>query len=586
MLACCFFLFAVRGFSEESQLIRIDFPTGTRDQSGIIHSICQDYLGYIWIGQSNGLYRFDGYEYKKVPSISESAFGISNNSISCLFEDSDSLFWIGTKGGGLNLYDRKHDRFSFFTSDSQNPRQKIYNDIISIYEDPYKNLWVGTDGGGLYRLNKTDLSLVQVTDSENQAETSREKVLSIYRGSKDEMYIGTWENGLKKINLQSGKWTTMFPDLKRFPLNSRRNVWSITDLGNQKLLLGTFGEGALLFDIRTKQIQNIKEVNARNVFCGQSDKEGTLFLGTEAGLEIIKNGERKHEGSPTEIRAIHFDRNGHLWVGQQQNLWALKKIQPFFVVSKAGSGRDCSTLFIDHQATMWAAFPGKMVQLNENGQLMNSYRLPEKVRVNMISKWNDQILVLATSEGFLFFDKKKGQLSELTNETDQFREFVRGNALFIIELADSSKWMSTLGVLLGKTEGKDKYISEESLPGFSMSHYVFSAIQNSDGSFWLGTFGGGLNHIGSNLKFLKNFKQNFSSRESLSNNFVECLIFDNAHRLWAGTHDGLNLMTDSAAGTFKTYTVKDGLPNNEINPTCSLSAKIAEKSLKNAVISG
>jgi AraC-like DNA-binding protein/signal transduction histidine kinase len=43
------------------------------------------------------------------------------------------------------------------------------------------------------------------------------------------------------------------------------------------------------------------------------------------------------------------------------------------------------------------------------------------------------------------------------------------------------------------------------------------------------------------------------------------MVWDRSNRLWIGTHDGLNLLTDSSSGTFKTFTVKDGLPNNEIN---------------------
>jgi ligand-binding sensor domain-containing protein/AraC-like DNA-binding protein/signal transduction histidine kinase len=560
-----FLMFFKSSFSAENRLIRIDFPDTNRDQSGVIHSICQDYLGYIWIGQSNGLYRFNGYDFKKIPTISESQYGISNNNISCIFEDSDSLLWIGTKGGGLNLYNRKTDSFQFFTSDSSKEISNLFNDISSIYEDQYKVLWIGTDGGGLNRLDKKDFSFTQIIDPENKTGSRVEKILSVYRGSPGEIYIGTWENGLKKIDLKTGKWEQMFPDLKGFPLNSRRNIWSITEVGSGKLLLGTFGEGALLFDKNTHQVNPLKAVKGKKVFCCCKDTDGSMYMGTELGLEKVKNDVGEIQGSPDEIRTITFDRDGHLWVGQQQNLWALKKIPAFFETPEVASRVGCATLFLDNQSFLWLSFPGKLVQLNLKDHSSKDFVFPEKISVNMISNWSAEKLVLATSEGVLFFDKQKGRLAQLPAQSPGFQEFVKGNAFFCALTPDSSKWISTLGTLYYQGGEEAKFISEKLLSSFSMSHYVSSVILDSDGSIWLGTFGGGLNHLNRKLNQVKVFKQTFVSKGGLSNNFIECMVRDRSHHLWIGTHDGLNLMTDSALGKFISFTIKDGLPNNEIN---------------------
>lgn len=560
-----FLLFLKTSFSSENRLIRIDFPAGNRNQSGVIHSICQDYLGYVWIGQSNGLYRFDGYEYKKIPTISESEFGISNNNISCIFEDSDSLVWIGTKGGGLNLYNRETDRFTFFTSDSKVENQKLFNDVSCIYEDAFQQIWIGTDGGGLYRLNKNSLSFNLILDPENKSGSSSEKVLSIFRGSQDEIYIGTWENGLKRIDLKSGRWDQMFPNLESFPLNSRRNIWSITDMGSGKLLLGTFGEGALIFDRNSQQIVRLPGNKGNRVFSCFRDAEGAFFLATEQGLEIIRNGQSEIQGSPSEIRSIKFDRDGHLWVGQQQNLWALKKVPSFFGPITPTLGQDCSTIFFENQSFLWLAFLGKLVRINTIDQSSKVFGIPKKVTINMISDWDDRTLSLATSEGALFFDKRKGQLIQVPHQSPEFQELVKGNAFLSARTPDSARFIGTLGTLYVAKKGLEKFISEKKMPSFSMSHYVSSVVNDQDGSFWMGTFGGGLNHLNSGLDQSQVLRQRFDGEEGLSNNFIECMAWDRSHRLWIGTHDGLNVMTDAASGKFSAFTVKDGLPNNEIN---------------------
>lgn len=559
------FLFAFRGLPQESKLIRIDFPIGTRDQSGIIHAICQDYLGYIWIGQNDGLYRFDGYDYKKILTRSESESGISNNNISCILEDSDSLLWIGTKGGGLNLYDRKTDSYSFFTSDSDNPKHQLFNDIASIYEDRFRILWIGTDGGGLYRLDKKTSTFEQILDPEHKTESSSEKVLSIYRNSPDEIYIGTWQNGLKKINLKTGKWDQMFPGLEHFPLNSRRNIWSIAELNSNELILGTFGEGTLIFNNTTRQVSKLKGSRIAHAFSICKDAENTIFVGSETGLEKIQNGAAEIQGTAGEIRVLTFDRDGNLWVGQQQNLWVLKRNRSFFRVISSFPQNKYPEIFNDNQSLIWQATPGKLEKKNTNGKESVVFSLPENRLVNMISDWSENTLVLATNEGVLFFDKIKSNFIQQTNQSAEFKEFIKGNAFSCGQTTDKAIWMSTLGLLYFKNNNREKFISEKLLPGFSMSHYVSSLIQDTDHSLWVGTFGGGLNHINPELNHVEVFKQNFTSKNGISNNFIECMAWDHQHRLWIGTHDGLNLLNSSKSGEFKVFTVKDGLPNNEIN---------------------
>ena len=562
LLLCIFSIFC---FSTDIQYVKINFSAGARDQSGVIHSICQDYLGYLWIGQSNGLYRLDGYDYKKILTRSESELGISNSNISCILQDSDSLIWIGTKGGGLNLYNRKTDSYTLFTSDSENPKQRLFNDIASIYEDPFHVLWIGTDGGGLYRLDKMSFSFEQVLDSEHLDESATEKVLSIFRSSPDEMYIGTWQNGLKRINLKNGKWDKKLSGLESFPLNSRRNIWSIAELNSNELILGTFGEGALIFNKITNAIKPVEGSKSTHVFAIKKDSDGALYLGSDLGLEKVINGIGEIIGSKDEIRTLTFDHEGNLWIGQQQNLWVLKNTSLFFHSLKIHSGFSVSSVYVDHHSVIWMAGFGKLMRLEPNGSQSSDFRLSDKISINMISDWDENKLVLATNEGVLFFDKAKGKLTEASNQLTDFKNFIKRNALSCSQTTDNACWISTLGMLYYKNNHQEKFITEKLLPGFSMSHYASFLATDTDSSLWIGTFGGGLNHVNAEFNRVETFKQNFFSKNGISNNFIECIVWDKQHRLWIGTHDGLNLLINPKTSEFKVFTIKDGLPNNEVN---------------------
>src|SRR5689334_4455616 len=67
-----------------------------------IKALLQDSRGYIWVGTSNGLARYDGYEFSVFTTID----GLSDNFISCLAESHSEpgVIWIGTLSGGLCRY--------------------------------------------------------------------------------------------------------------------------------------------------------------------------------------------------------------------------------------------------------------------------------------------------------------------------------------------------------------------------------------------------------------------------------------------------------------------------------------------------
>ena len=66
-----------------------------------VFAISQDRQGYIWIGTSDGLNRFDG-KYFRIFRLARPIPGaLQNNTISVLFSDSRGILWIGTRGGGF-----------------------------------------------------------------------------------------------------------------------------------------------------------------------------------------------------------------------------------------------------------------------------------------------------------------------------------------------------------------------------------------------------------------------------------------------------------------------------------------------------
>src|ERR1700693_1085752 len=63
-----------------------------------VQAIEQSQDGYLWIGTTGGLLRFDGSRFHLYNHANVSA--LADNSVFCLLAARDGSLWIGTEGGG------------------------------------------------------------------------------------------------------------------------------------------------------------------------------------------------------------------------------------------------------------------------------------------------------------------------------------------------------------------------------------------------------------------------------------------------------------------------------------------------------
>ena len=60
-----------------------------------IHSIEQDHLGYLWIGSSDGLTKFDGLSFEEIKYLHDN----ENDEVFDLLLDKNKILWIASKNG-------------------------------------------------------------------------------------------------------------------------------------------------------------------------------------------------------------------------------------------------------------------------------------------------------------------------------------------------------------------------------------------------------------------------------------------------------------------------------------------------------
>jgi len=95
--------------------MKFDHPFNTASYNC---SITQDKDGFLWVGTTGGLVRYDGQDVKVYTARPGS---LSTNLVPSALEDRDGLLWIPSLGGGLNCFDRNTDTFIWYKNDLDNP---------------------------------------------------------------------------------------------------------------------------------------------------------------------------------------------------------------------------------------------------------------------------------------------------------------------------------------------------------------------------------------------------------------------------------------------------------------------------------
>ncbi len=194
--------------------------------SNEIFDIYQDKEGYLWIGTTNGLARYDGYRLQSFRSDYKDLSLLTDNTISSI-ADNEQYVWIGTRKG-LNLYDKHTCRIVPFPDERLLDKninymiadhsgtvwlatgKKIYKcspdatkveeyELLSrkdylvnaVYADREGNVWALTNGIGLFRYDAETDSFISYPrlGASNAPYTMYQDVAGNY-------WIGTWGEGL------------------------------------------------------------------------------------------------------------------------------------------------------------------------------------------------------------------------------------------------------------------------------------------------------------------------------------------------------------------------------------------------------
>ena len=304
-------------------------PFSLSDNS--VSAIYKDSEGFLWVGTWNGglnRSRFpvnslknDELSFTRFRDGVSSYLSPSSYIVQAIFEDSRQNLWIGS-GAGLNLFDKKNNRFISFRNDPSNPNSISSNLIQScILEDNQGNLWIGTWGG----LNKLSASEIQkifnstasvkferfIFTPENKFSISDNRVISALQDARGNLWFGTYGGGLNKLS--SGIMDSGSVKFKRFTTKDglpSNIIYSIQSDNNGMIWLST-DNGLAMFDPEREIFRNFNEsdgLQGNQFYWGAGFKgiDNTLFFGGTNGFNVFHPEELRINDLVPEIVITDF----------------------------------------------------------------------------------------------------------------------------------------------------------------------------------------------------------------------------------------------------------------------------------------
>lgn len=237
---------------------------------------------------------------------------ISKDVITEIYQDDTNIIWIGTNGGGLNLYNPFKKKFKHFKK-TEKGGSLSYNKIRGIYEDQFQNLWIGTEGGGLNFMPSSDrdnyangfahFDIHKSGFGENYAFAFSELVLNSNSSS---IWIGTGVPTAlmtTKVNRNSQPRAVTLSAVEGV---SNAAFTIISDGDGKSNWVGTYGEGLLkysldsngkiILDLHYKNDpDNPKSLSSNIIRSICRDFDSTLWIGTDNGLNKLPIEEQGKE---------------------------------------------------------------------------------------------------------------------------------------------------------------------------------------------------------------------------------------------------------------------------------------------------
>lgn len=463
-----------------------------------ITAFAEDKLGRIWVGTDGGgvdIFQPATATWQNLHYAPEQALSLSGNRVRSLLRDRKGDIWIGTGANGLNKYVSSSKTIEHFKYDAANPNSLSNNRVLVIFQDNNDAIWLGTDAG-LSIFEDGEFNHV-TSNRANPDSLSNNRVMSIYQDKTGLMWIGTY-SGLNKWNPATRFFNHNIP--VSLPHLDHSVVLDLTSDTQGNLYAATYGAGIAV----------------------REGKKPWYSLTTEDGL-------------PTNsVVSVFADKDNGLWVGTRAqgllyraagtNTWQQFKHDPNDPYSLPSNG--VTDIMQDQKGNIWlTTYSGGVSQKVERG-FKNVVKQSDDTGLSS----GNVFQVIEDQDGYLWLATDKG-----------------------INLLDPSDFSIT------------QFLPENSVNGSLSTELTWNIFEDSAGHFWIATQGHGVHLWRYKDRVQRRFELSHLSTDSgLPHDTIYGFEEDDFGHIWMASARGLARL-ESNEMEITTFNVSHGLQGYDFN---------------------
>lgn len=425
------------------------------------------YLGpdrILWVGTYRGISQLNLHRQSFIRFLTDPAdpTTLSHPEVRAFCHSRSGLVWVGTDGGGIDVFNHNQRRALHFRHDPSNPASLSSDRVFSIVEDNDGTIWVGTYGGGLNRLDPAAAANpVPGASFTHYRQNPRrygslpdDRVRTLFVDSQNRLWVGMDGSGLVRFDRQTGRF--LRPKISRiisadeasFGLSARLasippGSRSLTSLPASPLFAAALPVAAYVPAPGRSAPGNSASPTPEPA---PSPASPAAPDSLDSSAPLLANTSRDLLGPPStpilsgRVFCITEDRNGHLWVGCYGN--GLVRYHPGTGEAlhlthnplnlRSLSNNSVINVFVDRDGYVWVGTNGGGLNRLDPATLTftrynEAHGLPSSVIYGILQD-DDGHLWLSSNRGLSRFDPATGQIKNFdTTDGLQSYEF-NGNA--------------------------------------------------------------------------------------------------------------------------------------------------------------
>ena len=491
-----------------SQIQNINFRHITRS-TGLpvetITSLAQDSTGFIWIGTNDGLFRFDGYNYKNFYSSAVNKASLYSNYIFKLYVDSKGRLWIATYDKGLSVLKPGTDRIEQVKN---NPINKLsFNPVVNdIIEDAKGYLWFATQAG-LHRLSPDGKKWAVFKTS---LKTGRENELYHFVFDAAGRLLIAGFTALWIFDPVAEKFVNAEPGLKE-AFEKRWCFRNITYF-QYRIWFSTWVPDLGVYNLNSKKMHTLysglgaaQPEFTKMATAFYPDSKAGLWIGTEQGLHFVASQKEKIEKTFThepnnpysiisnKISCLLEDRAGNIWVGTNEGISIIEPYKQRVLNYELNNDKDYS--YADKEIS-------DIIELDDHSFLIGTqyadglYKTDSEFRVQkkfgfkntnwdwIWKHYNDEKtkqVYISTQEGMLVYNQ---QSKTIRKQTDSFFSTHYPISSFVPLSADEV-WMSSFRNIFARYNLRTGLYKEYNIANLGEPGQVIFLRRDKDNKLWI-----------------------------------------------------------------------------------------------------